>query len=152
MQKLWDEDRAMRIKRTTEITLMLSDKLMEAKDAQIQRRLQSMQDFRRWKIAFDRSLLAGLLVCLLLLLKLLRDAADAANRTIAPTVVERADAAAAPVPAAAQTVVYDEREFVAWIVQAGAAYSDAVNLWAAARQREDALRDTIETLRKEVGP
>ena len=152
VQKLWDEDRAMRIKRTTEITLVLSGKLMEAKDDAIRReaainaRFSTLEDRVRALAAGRTVVVSGGAA------GILRDTADAANRTVAPAADGAGEASTGPVPAATQTVAYDEQEFVRWIVQAGAAYSDAVSLWAAARQREDALRVTVETLRKEVGP
>jgi len=152
VQKLWDEDRAMRIKRTTEITLVLSGKLMEAKDdaarreAAINARFSTLEDRVRALAAGRTVVVSGGAA------GILRDTADAANRTVAPAADGAGEASAGSVPIAAQTVAYDEQEFVRWIVQAGAAYSDAVSLWAAARQREDALRVTVETLRKEVGP
>jgi len=152
VQKLWDEDRAMRIKRTTEITLVLSGKLMEAKDDAIRReaainaRFSTLEDRVRALAAGRTVAVSGGAA------GILRDTADAANRTVAPAADGAGEASAGSVPIATQTVAYDEQEFVRWIVQAGAAYSDAVSLWAAARQREDALRSTVETLRKEVGP
>ena len=152
VQKLWDEDRAMRIKRTTEITLVLSGKLMEAKDDAIRReaainaRFSTLEDRVRALAAGRTVVVSGGAA------GILRDTADAANRTVAPAADGAGEASTGPVPAATQTVAYDEQEFVRWIVQAGSAYSDAVSLWAAARQREDALRSTVETLRKEVGP
>jgi hypothetical protein len=152
IQALWDADKAKRIQRTTEITLDLSGKLMEAKDAQAKRETEINARFSTLE-ARVRALGAGRTVGMSpAAAQLLRDAADAANRTVAPALDDRTEARPDPVSAATQTVAYDEQEFVRWIVQAGAAYTDAVNLWAASRQREDALRDTIETLRKEVGP
>ena len=152
VQTAWDEDRARRIKRTTEIVLTLSGKLMEAKDAQAERetainaRFSTLEDRVRALAAGRTITVSGGAA------GILRDTADAANRTVPATADAGGEARAGPVPLTTQTVAYDEREFVAWVVQAGAAYSDAVNLWAAARQREDALRVTVETLRKEVGP
>jgi hypothetical protein len=152
VQAKWDDDKAMRIRRTTEITLTLSGKLMEAKDAQTRRETEINARFSTLE-ARVRALGSGRTVGMSpAAADLLRDAADAANRANARALDDRTETRPDPVPAAAQTVAFDEQEFVAWIVKAGAAYADAVNLWQAARGREDALRDTLETLRKEVGP
>jgi hypothetical protein len=142
VQALWDADKAVRIQRTTEITLALSAKLMEAKDAasrlegQLRDRFATLEG-RASGVATRGGIGVGDDVA-----RLLDDTSRAAN-SARPDAGTKAGTAAVPDAAAPEVVAYDEREFAGFIVAAGAAYADAYQLWRACRGREDSYLEAM---------
>ena len=133
VQGKWDADRTARIKRTTEITLELSGKLMAAKDAAAKREGEVNARFQTLAATVNR-IPAGRTVGVSGVAAGVFDDASRAANSARPGAGREARADPVPIPAEAR---YDEREFAGWIVAAGAAYSDAYGLWASCRARED---------------
>jgi hypothetical protein len=141
IQAQWDADKAARIKRTTELTLLLSGKLQAAMDDATQREGKAHAQFvpletRAAGVAAGHGValpadVAGVL--------------DSASRA-ANSAHDRAagEARTDPVPTVPETQVYDERELAEWGVKAAAAYNDAYGLWASCRAREDILRSALQ--------
>ena len=134
IRKEWDADKAARIKRTTELTLLLSGKLQVAMG-------EADKAKEKRNVAFDgianagRSVAVGRgIVIPADVGRVLDDASRAANSARSDA---RAEARADPVPAIPQAQAYDEREIAGFGVEAGRAYADAYGLWKACRVRED---------------
>lgn len=142
VQVEWDADKAARIKRTAEITLQLSQRLQLAMDAEIKLKGETDARFKPLESSVA-AISPGSRVHLSLDVdRVFHDAARAANAGSAPD-----SGAKAPAPAvsnAAQSdVAYNGAEFGAWAVKVAEVYADCVNLWKAARVREDELREIL---------
>lgn len=139
----WEDDKAARIKRTTEITLELSSKLMASKeDADTLRRKADA------KIEPVRTLVqyvpAGARVSLPpAVARVLDNAAVAGNAARSDAADTGAEARADPISSSAAPVEYDAREVAQYLVDAPVAYADAYQQWKAARAREDACYAAI---------
>lgn len=150
VQTKWDADIALRIKRTSEITVQLSGDLMAAKDAAKKLEVQTNGEFSALEARIARLSADLSVVISAAAARVLDDATRAANRAGPPAAVGGGNATPDPVPVAAATTTYSEQELIAYIVKAGEAYADAVSLWSAARTREDLLRVTLAKLSTEV--
>lgn len=135
IQAKWDEDKAARIKRTTDITNELYAQIGR-KDGEA-RALQARLD-----ATFSGIRAGGLThvpnapVALSGATAGVFDDASRAANSARPDAGTKAGADS--VPAAAETkVVYDERELASWVVDAAGAYADAYQLWRSCRSRED---------------
>lgn len=137
IQVAWDADKAMRIKRTTEITLLMNGLVNKAqndaaaREGELNARYATLQSQLARVPAGGRVTVSGASS------GLYDDAVRAAN-SARPDASGQEGTKTIPTPAQPQgSVVYDEREFAAWVLSAGAAYADAYNLWRACRDRED---------------
>ena len=151
VQVQWDADRAERIKRTSELVVTLSNRLMEEMDAKRKADLDVAAVFAvvENNLGRVRSTRAGI-VLPADVERVLVESADAANTRRAGT-DDGGKTRADPVPATPEAAagVYDEREFAGYLVQSAKAYDDAYGLWKFCRVREDACRDA---LRKGANP
>jgi hypothetical protein len=134
VQAKWDADKDARIKRTTEITLMLSNKLQEAMDAATKRQTTSDVAFAPVAERANRVHSGTGIVLPADVAGVLNSASGAANAN-RPDAGAKAGADPVPIPTQAQT--YDERELADFFVKGPLAYADAYNLWRACRDRED---------------
>jgi hypothetical protein len=143
VQAKWDADRDARIKRTTEIVLELSGKLMEAKDAQAahERQLDAVFAVVEADVGRIRSTGAGIRLPADVI-RVLDESSDAANSG-RPATDGTGKARADPLPAATEAAAYDERELGEFLKQSALAYADAYGLWHSCRVREDSLRDAL---------
>jgi hypothetical protein len=136
VQVKWDADKAERIRRTTELTLELSGKLMAAMDAAKKAEATKDATFSALQqratgvasgpgVQLDNELA-----------RLLIESASAANSARPDSGTK---AGADPVPDSAATAggIYDERELAVYFVGSTAAYADAYGLWKTCRDRED---------------
>jgi hypothetical protein len=146
VQAKWDTDRAERIKRTTEIVVELSGKLMEAKDAQQKRERDIDAIFAVVGTDAGHVVNSGSGIRLPAdVRRVLDESADAANSQRSP-VVASGEARTDPVPEtpAAASGAYDERDLATFFVESAHAYADAYGLWKSCRVREDACRVAVE--------
>jgi hypothetical protein len=140
----WEADKAMRIKRTTEITNMLSERMQAAMDAAAKLKGQ-VDEAVRTQAERVAAVPAGTRITLPRPVARVLDHGDSASRAARGPINTGTEARADPVPATPATVVedgvvYDGREFAEYLKNADAAYADAYRLWKEAREREDALR------------
>lgn len=141
VQAKWDADKAARIKRTTELTLLLSGKLQEAKDETDKAKRASVAAFVRPKDLAGRVASGPGVRMGGDLIGVLDAAASAANS-------QRPDAGTTArtdtVSASAEAKTYDERELADYFVRGAEAYADAYGLLKSCYKREDAYLATMQ--------
>ena len=143
IQAKWDADRDARIKRTTEIVLELSGKLMEAKDEQAndERHIQEIFATVAADVGRVRSTAGGIRLPADVV-RVLDESADAANSG-RPSPDGAGKARADALPASTEASTFDERELADYMSKSALAYADAYGLWHSCRVREDSLRDAF---------